>query len=464
MEKIYAGDPRFWGQDDSQTLQNAIDYAEKTGLGEVTVPRMNDRTGKPLWELPRAVLLPSDMTVYLAGCHIRHGDDTMDNLFRNKNMWTPLGKTEAGRQRDIRIIGLGRAVLDGGKANNIFEQTHRDNPGKYPGMLWQCAINLANVENFEIRGIRFQETRYWALCFHFCSWGILSDLHFHNTGIYENQDGIDLRLGCEFITVQNITGITGDDTVALTALPWGSAVQLLVEGRSVDIHDITIRNVIASTHGCGVVRFLCEGGAREYNITVDGLKDTTGSLSGSAVLIGTSDTHFADPPHGFGDFKNIVLRNITTCAQRGISIGEACRDLLIENLATYGPCKVGVRFYENFQGENVVLRSLCLRSQKGEMDSVFCMDPNPDRVLKGFRVEHVVSGSTKYLFRGEEFPVEDFCFTAPTEGRRGDMPLPLPSAYARYHYMSYGRVLDGKRPPDNRFDGTLRTPLELAAE
>jgi hypothetical protein len=30
--------------------------------------------------------------------------------------------------------------------------------------------------------------------------------------------------------------------------------------------------------------------------------------------------------------------------------------------------------------------------------------------------------------------------------------------------MAYGRILDANRPADNRFDGTLKTPAELAAE
>ena len=47
MTAIYASEERFWGADDSQTIQNAVDYAEETGLGQVIIPRFNERTGKP---------------------------------------------------------------------------------------------------------------------------------------------------------------------------------------------------------------------------------------------------------------------------------------------------------------------------------------------------------------------------------------------------------------------------------
>ena len=39
----------------------------------------------------------------------------------------------------------------------------------------------------------------------------------------------------------------------------------------------------------------------------------------------------------------------------------------------------------------------------------------------------------------------------------------LSRAYGRYHYMAYGKVIQ-ERPKDNRYDGTLKTPQELAAE
>ena len=465
MYTIYASDKRFWGENDSVTIQNAVDYAEKTGLGQVIIPRFNERTGKALWDLPEAVLLPSDMTVILDGCHLRHADDTMDNLFRNRNMWTPLGKTVAGEQHDIRILGRGNALIDGGKHNGIFEQHLRDHPEKYKSMLYQTPITFANVRRVEVRGIRFFETRYWAVCFHYCSWGHVADLHIENSGLYENQDGVNLRIGCEFFTVENITGWTGDDIVALTALPEGRSKPHIVEGKSMDIHDVTIQNIIGSSHGCGIVRMLCENGAREYNITIDGIKDTTNSISGTALLIGTSDNHFADPPHRMTDFKNVVIRNVTTCAQRAISIGETCRDVLIENVTTYGPNQIGVRFYENFECDNLTLRNLTFRGQQGYQDSVFWMNPNPNRQLKNFKVENVlVATAPKYMFRGTEFAVEGLTVDAqPTESWFTEGKANMGSAYGRYHYMAYGKVIQD-RPADNRYDGTLRSPQELAAE
>ena len=41
MRVIYASDERFWGADDSQTIQNAVDYAAEIGFGQVIIPRGN---------------------------------------------------------------------------------------------------------------------------------------------------------------------------------------------------------------------------------------------------------------------------------------------------------------------------------------------------------------------------------------------------------------------------------------
>ena len=40
MVTIYAGDKQFWGENDSQTIQNAVNYAEETGITAVTTAKL----------------------------------------------------------------------------------------------------------------------------------------------------------------------------------------------------------------------------------------------------------------------------------------------------------------------------------------------------------------------------------------------------------------------------------------
>ncbi len=454
MHTVYASDPQFWGATDSETIQNAINFAEETGRNRVVIPRRNERTGENVWNISSAILLPSDMTVLLEDAHLRLTDGCYDNIFRNRNIFTPEGNTLEGEQRNIRILGSGNALLDGGNHNGLVEQMHRDDPVKWPRLSVNLLVFLHNTRDFTIEGLNIINSRWWSVCLVYCRWGRVANLDFKMYGTSENQDGVDLRIGCEYITVENITGITGDDTVALTALPKDHLVPetaLYVEGKSWDIHDITIRNIISSSHGCGVVRFLCEDGAREYNITVDGIKDTTGSISGTAIIMGTTDPHFANPGHKMGDFENIVIRNVFTQGQRGISIAEPVKNLVVENLTTYGVNEVGLRFYKNFECDNALFRNICINSSPETLNCVFWMAQNPDRLLKNFRIENVNAAKAKVVFRETMLPVTNLSFEEPTESYFDPNPVKLASAYGRYHQCSYGKVISN-RPADARYD------------
>ena len=457
MERIYANDPMFWGLDDSETIQNAIDYAEKTGLGEVIIPRYNSRTEEMSWVIPKTILLPSDITIILDNCHIRQADDVQENIFRNREAWTEKGNTLEGEQHNIRIIGIGHAVMDGGTPNGLCEQLHRENPDKYPHMSVNLMIFLHNVRNFEVKNIQFIQTRWWAMAFMFCRWGYVANLDFRMYGTLENQDGVDLRIGCEYITVENITGCTGDDTLALTCLPYLTdhfQSRLMVEGKTMDIHDVTIRNIISSTHGCGVLRFLCKGGARIYNVTVDGLKDTCESLSGMAILFGLAG--YGTKQHSMDDFFNITIRNVTTCAKQGLLLNEPMKNVVIENVTTYGPNEIGVRFTENFECENFVLRNLTVASNEKDLDCGIWMDANEDRRIKDFHLERVrITTPAKYVMRGTKLEITDLQYMEPTIGFHTEEKATLGKAYGRYHKYSNGTEITN-RPADNRFDGTLR--------
>lgn len=452
---ICANDRQFWGETDSQTLQNAVDHAEKTGMNRVVIPRHNERTGENIWNIDTAILLPSNMTVVLEDAHLRLCDGVFDNIFRNRNIFTPEGNTLEGEQENIRILGSGHALLDGGVHNELVEQMHRDDPVKYPRLSVNLMIFLHNVRHFQVSGLQFVNARWWAVCCVYCRWGRISELDFRFYADHENQDGVDLRVGCEYITIENITGVTGDDTVALTALPQDHLVPetaLHVQGKSWDIHDITIRNIISSTHGCGCVRLLCEQGAQEYNITVDGVKNTSEVITGSTILVGTTAGEFLKNPHKMGDFRNIVLRNITAYGHRGITFCESVKNMVVENLTTYGRNLVGVRFGANFECDNLLIRNLTINSDPETMDCAISMDDpaGTGRMVKGLRFENVTVDGGKHVFRGPELPVENLQYDNISVSYQTDEPLKIPSAYARYHRCYNGKVMEN-RPADNRF-------------
>ena len=134
-------DKRFLGKDDSETIQNAVNAAKNDNDRIVVIPRFNERTGEPLWVISRAILLPNNVTIYLSDCHIVLADGVFDNIFRNENAYTEAGVSPFGEQYGIKIIGMGNAVLDGGKDNGLREQLWTpDKPNPRTG----CLILLVN--------------------------------------------------------------------------------------------------------------------------------------------------------------------------------------------------------------------------------------------------------------------------------------------------------------------------------
>lgn len=267
-------------------------------------------------------------------------------------------------------------------------------------MLRNVPLFLRNVRDFEVRGIRFINSRYWCTTFMFCRWGKITDLDFRLYGTLENQDGIDLRIGCEYITIENITGITGDDTVALTALPSkkDQAVgSLTVKGKPIDIHGITIHNVISASYGNHLLRFLCEDGAKIYDVTAEGLKDTGKAISGSAIIFGTTDPYLMETPHKMGDLRNITVRDVVSHSQRALGLCEPCENLLIENVVADTGTEMEIRLRHNFHAKNVIIRNFVLRS--GDTADSFADTECPPEVVADLRLENVRIENINYLFR-----------------------------------------------------------------
>lgn len=449
---VNANDAAFFGANDSETLQNAIDRAAREGDGTVVIPRENARTGTKLWEIEKTLLLPSDVTVLLDGAHLRLADGVIENIFRNENAWTDLGNTAEGEQHGIRILGRAGAVLDGGNPNGMCEQLLRDHPGKYPSMLRNCPIFLHNVRDFEVRGLRIVDARYWGVTVMYCRWGRIAEIDFRMYGTLENQDGIDLRIGCEFITVENVTGITGDDTVALTALPMVSDQAtggLIVAGKSVDIHGVTVRNVISASHGNHLLRFLCEGGAKIYDVTVSGLKDTGEAISGAVVLFGTEDPNLLQGvgAHAMGDFRNITVRDVICRSQRALDFCEACENLLVENVVGDAGTEMLLRFRKTFRAKNVVLRDLTLCPAE-TADSFADTFPSAED-LGDLRIENARAEHMNHLYRGTPLRIDRLTADEPKEAIVTPEHAKLASAYGRYFRTAYGKKIEN-RPKDSR--------------
>ena len=119
MHYLSPNDPKFMGKTDAESIQNAINAAEKGPIRTVSIPRFCARTGAEEWIIDKSILLPSDITIVLDDCHLTLKEGVYENVFRNKNMYTEISTKPEGKQHGIRIIGFGNAIIDGGKGNDL---------------------------------------------------------------------------------------------------------------------------------------------------------------------------------------------------------------------------------------------------------------------------------------------------------------------------------------------------------
>lgn len=330
----------------SEYISGLIADAVKNGHRTVTV------TGN--YEIDSSVRLPSDFELVLEDCHLRMADGVYDNMFVNEHHGTSVGRTVAGTDRNIRITGKGVAILDGGNYNGLSEKNHLTN-GLPP--IWKNNLVLfTNVDGFAVGNIACHDQRWWAINLIYCRNGRLFDIDFKACDIsidrdgneyhglireryaevlVKNADGIDLRQGCNNITIEHITGFTEDDTVALTNLNGRLEREYAVAGLSSDICNVTIRDIKTSAY-CSIVRLLNQGEERLHDIVIEDVYDTSAESpymdSGNFALRVGDGGHLYGSRHSTAnETYNITVRRIYGRGKAVLHLAGEIGNLVIEN-------------------------------------------------------------------------------------------------------------------------------------
>ena len=263
--------------------------------------------GTNIWLLDNAILLPSNMTVILDNCTLQLSDKCRDNMFRSDNVG--LGITHPEWNRHINIIGIGdvylkgadnpRATGDGARTlvsspkdtSHGWRVSYGSDAGKkgvkQKGDWRNIMILMAYVNGFKLKNVNIVNAHAWAVSFERTHNAEICDITFNcpedmtvnGTQVkIHNRDGINLRQGCKKFYINNISGITEDDFIALSNLtvednPGGNLdstmiTSTLYQGEEDDIEDVVITNIKCVNAGVGI---RTSGNAGIHNVLINGL-------------------------------------------------------------------------------------------------------------------------------------------------------------------------------------------------
>lgn len=352
--------PNSYNGSDSEKIEQALAYAVEHKLPlEITGRDAGD--GRTHWLIDRAILLPGNFTLNIVDCMIQLSDICRDNFIRSANCFVGVRTVEP--IENITIRGIGNAVLRGAdhpratgdSAKQLGVRSYGTDAGRTdenPRGDWRnIGILFAEVSNFTIENIEMADYHCWGISLEFCSYGSLRKIRFDATGskvidgkdeVILNQDGIDLRIGCHHIDIEDISGRTGDDMVALTGIGVTDTANIRQPGtvsthfsgsakRDGDleqIHHVTIRNIHGYCHGRHhLIRLLNSNGLKLHHIEIEDVMDeSTEEFTAYATLkIGDKNPHWGstNPPE---DTAFITVRNLRSNSRVGVQIQNALSD------------------------------------------------------------------------------------------------------------------------------------------
>lgn len=319
----------FEGETQHDRIVNAINFIDRNGggtlvLGEDTISTVKTR----VWIAKSAILLPSNITIYLDASTLKLKNGVFDNIIRNRGIVVDPANPnsyalELNENSEIKIIGSGvnKSFIEG--PDIPYTAPHPINGGSPVPWLgdwygWRTiGILFANCKNYELTGFTMRKTTCWAISQERgCDGMYIHDIGFDTT--VKNGDGINFRMGCSNGMVENITGNTSDDTVAMTALlnfitsyPSGNYIwPLQVSGDAPNalgdnIENITIKGVkTKSLHN--QVRVLLTNGAKINNISISSVEDS-GVIGVNQVFV---QTGAYGAPSALGDLTNVSVNGI----------------------------------------------------------------------------------------------------------------------------------------------------------
>lgn len=343
------------GKTDSECILNCF-YSSKEFKNRIIIFDKKD------WFLDEAILIPSHTTIIIDGVKIKQNDYVFDNVFRADNMAlnpkNPNGyPISISKTSHIKIIGKNGAIIEGPEKNGtMMHPTFKEEQlliGDYWG--WRGFQILFSIcEDFEISGLTFYKQRSWAISVDRSKNGYFHDLAFYST--VKNGDGLNIRVGCNNILIENITGDTTDDLVAINSIesnvkyPYNQYVfplvpsTIFVETEEISerfIHHIIVQNI--TTYAVSGVALISRYGNKIFDVLIQNVMDLhtepfvhplyeDPSKPNNLKLV-YSYKGYNQQFYTAGDISNIVINNVTSnFFKYAVDFGDVVLNIWLNNI------------------------------------------------------------------------------------------------------------------------------------
>ena len=318
MRIINANDFVSPGAADADIIQRAIDAASPGDT--VRIPRFHVSGESSEWHIGKALLVGTGVTVLLDNCRLVLETGIYDNMFRNRD-----------GASGFSIIGEGSAVLSGGEWNYLSNNMS----GKYglPDVSVNALLKFRHASHAVIRNIRFEMARWASVMIDHSEDVRIEDLWFEMVPHVKDLYGVLIGCGCRNISIENLTGRTGDDTVYIFADSKRYPVTADAE-----IRGVRLRNIVTDPKFESIVHIRANGGHKIRDIRMDGIVDSSDFFDKKRIH---ANVHIGDReaelhPAVPSDISGIRLVNAFSSAVNTFSLNGSFSDSCFENVFTFG--------------------------------------------------------------------------------------------------------------------------------
>ena len=340
--------PNDYTGTDTARIQQSIDDGSITGTS-VVIPKKDD-INTP-YDIENALLLKSNTTITVDGAILKLTDTSRDNMFRTENCglglsapFTVLENIHIDFINGATCQGADNPRASGDAGKTLVIDTTNDLTHSYgtdtgvggetqTGDWRNIMFLFAYTKNYSIKGAYIVNSHMWAISNEKCSGGRFYNLKYNinstrtipSVGVryIKNGDGLDFRMGCSDMIVDDVTGHTDDDTIALTIISQNLDAGIYgtyeVTGSTYissihDINNVTVKNLNTSTVNNNI-RLLNTQGTKIHDINLQNIYDRDySSIDGSSLIQIGSATY--GTPADLGEMYNLIINNVKNISRK----------------------------------------------------------------------------------------------------------------------------------------------------